>query len=237
METRPTTDDWSGSGRRPPDLLPHIFEPFFTTKGPGEGSGLGLAQVHGIVGQHGGRIDVQTQVGQVTTFTIYLPALEVRLAEPALPDVAAEARGRGQVVLVVEDGDAVRAALVTTLEQWNYRVLEATNGEGALAMMEKRTDVDRVSGARAPAEAGRPNRALGGQVALVLSDVVMPGMGGIALFHALREQGWQMPVILLTGHPMDEELDALRARGLTAWLPKPPSVERLAQAVADALQK
>ena len=74
-------------------------------------------------------------------------------------------------------------------------------------------------------------------MALVLSDVVMPGMGGIALFHALRERSWQMPVILLTGHPMDKEFEELRAQGLAAWLTKPPSVERLARAVADALGK
>jgi len=69
-----------------------------------------------------------------------------------------------------------------------------------------------------------------------LSDVVMPGMGGMALFHALRERGWQMPVILLTGHPMGKELEELRAQGLSAWLTKPLSIERLAQAVADALR-
>ena len=116
---------------------------------------------------------------------------------------------------MVEDGDAVRAALVASLKQFNYQTLEATNGEEALAVMKGRAE----------------------QVALVLSDVVMPGMGGIALFHALREKGWQMPMILLTGHPMDKELDQLRAQGLSAWLTKPPSIDRLAQAVADALRK
>jgi len=93
----------------PPEVLPHIFEPFFTTKGPGEGSGLGLAQVHGIVGQHGGRIDVQTQAGEGTTFTIYLPALGGQPAGPSLPDVPTVPQGEGEVVLVVEDGEAVRA--------------------------------------------------------------------------------------------------------------------------------
>ncbi len=198
----------------PPDVLPHIFEPFFTTKGPGEGSGLGLAQVHGIVGQHGGRTDVDTQVDEGTTFTIYLPALDVRPVELPLPDVSAKPRGQGQVVLVVEDAGRVRGALAASLEQWNYQVLEAANGKEALAVLEQR----------------------GEQVDLVLSDVVMPGMGGMALFHALRERGWETPMILLTGHPMEKELEDLRAQGLTAWLPKPPGIERLAQAVADALE-
>ncbi len=199
----------------PPDALPHVFEPFFTTKGPGEGSGLGLAQVHGIVGQHGGHIDVETQAGEGTTFTIYLPALEMRPAEPSPPDISAVPRGHGEAVLVVEDGDAVRAALVASLEQWNYQTLEAANGEQALAVMEEQ----------------------GENIDLVLSDVVMPGMSGIALFHALRQKGWRTPVILLTGHPMDRELEKLRAQGLSAWLAKPPSIERLVQAVADALRK
>jgi PAS domain S-box-containing protein len=198
----------------PPDVLPHIFEPFFTTKAPGQGSGLGLAQVHGIVGQHGGHIDVDTQVNEGTTFAVYLPALSLHPAETARPDASALLRGQGQVVMVVEDGDTVRAALVDSLEQLNYRTLAAGNGYQALALMEKQ----------------------GEQIALILSDVVMPGMGGIPLFHALRQKGWQTPVILLTGHPMEKELQALRAQGLSTWLPKPPSLERLAQAVDEALR-
>ena len=196
-----------------PDVLPHIFEPFFTTKGPGKGSGLGLAQVEGIVGQHGGRIGVTTELGRGTTFTVYLPALAARPTEPPTADVSIMPQGRGEMVLVVEDQEAVRTALVQSLEQMNYRTLEAANGEQALAVMQER----------------------GEQVALVLSDVVMPGIGGIRLLHALREQGWQTPVILLTGHAMRENLENLQAQGLSAWLPKPPNLEQLAQAIAGAL--
>lgn len=75
----------------------------------------------------------------------------------------------------------------------------------------------------------------GEQIALVLSDAVMPVMGGIALFHALRERGWRTPVILLTGHPLGEELEGLRAQGLSAWLQKPPNLEQLARAVDEVL--
>jgi PAS domain S-box-containing protein len=198
-----------------PDVLPHIFEPFFTTKGPGGGSGLGLAQVHGIVGLHGGHIDVETQMGAGTTFSIYLPALKMYPAEPTSLDTSATVhQGRGEVVLVVEGGDAIRTALVDSLEQWNYQTLEAVNGQEALAVME----------------------AQGERIALVLSDVVMPGTDGIALFHALRERGWQTPVILLTDHPLDKELATLQAQGLSAWFLKPPSLGQLAQAVAEALR-
>jgi len=199
----------------PPEVLPHIFEPFFTTKEPGEGSGLGLAQVHGIVGQHGGHVGVDTQPGEGTTFTVYLPALAISPVETPPPDDLAMPHGRGELVLVVEDGDVVRTALVESLEQWNYRTLEAANGEQALALVKQYKE----------------------EIALILSDVVMPGMGGIALFWAIREEEWQTPVILLTGHPMAEELDELRAQGLSAWLSKPPDLERLARAIDDALHK
>lgn len=198
-----------------PDALLHIFEPFFTTKAPGEGSGLGLAQVYGIVGQHGGRIDVETQVGEGTTFIIYLPALAVYPVEPPTPDDSTMPEGQGELVLVVEDETALRTALVQSLEYLNYQALEAANGEQALAVMEKH----------------------GKQVALVLSDMVMPVMGGIALLHALRQKGWEMPVILLTGHAMGKDFEELRAQGLTAWLLKPLSVERLAQELASALSE
>ncbi len=198
-----------------PDILPHIFEPFFTTKEPGVGSGLGLAQVHGIVGLHEGYIDVDTEIGRGTTFIIYLPALSVRPVEQSTPDIGTTYQGQGEVMLVVEDEVTLRAALSETLELLNYEVLQAANGQEALAVMETR----------------------GKEIHLVLSDVVMPGMGGMALFHALRDRGWQTPVILITGHPLDEELNALQAQGVHAWLPKPPNIDRLAQAIADALHE
>ena len=158
---------------------------------------------------------MSTELEQGTSFTIDLPALAVRPPEPALPDVTELPSGQGQLVLVVEDGDTVRAALVESLQGLNYRTLEAVNGQQALALMEEHGD----------------------QVALVLSDVVMPGMGGKALFRALREWGWRTPVILLTGHPLDKEFETLHSEGLSAWLTKPPTLEHLAQALADALHE
>ena len=198
----------------PPEALSHIYEPFFTTRAP-LGHGLGLPQTYGIVRQHNGHIGLETQVGEGTTFTLYLPALTMRPAESPPPDIAAIPQGRGEVVLVVEDGDALRAALVDSLAGWHYQTLEATSGHEALALMETQ----------------------GEQVALVLSDVLMPGMDGVALLDALREQGWPTPMILLTGHPMKKKLQVLRDKGLSAWLTKPLSFERLAQAVADALRQ
>jgi two-component system cell cycle sensor histidine kinase/response regulator CckA len=199
-----------------PDVLPHIFEPFFTTKERGRGSGLGLAQVHGIVAQHEGRIDVETQVGEGTTFTIYLP---VRPSEPSTGvshgELPVAAMGQGETVLVVEDDVNVRKALVESLVPLNYRALEATNGQEALARMKEP----------------------GQEIDLVLSDVVMPRMGGVALLRRIRERGWRVPVVMLTGHPLEKEMEDLRAEGLMEWLPKPPRLEELAEVIASALKR
>jgi hypothetical protein len=121
----------------PPDVLPRIFEPFFTTRAP-LGSGLGLAQVYGIVGQHGGRIDVETRMGDGTTFTIYLPAYRLEPASaPSHTALSALAEGRGETILVAEDDAVVRRALVDGLELLNYRVLEVSNGQEALETLEQ----------------------------------------------------------------------------------------------------
>jgi CheY-like chemotaxis protein len=197
----------------PPDALPHIFEPFFTTKAPGKGSGLGLAQIHGIVKQHEGEIGVESQMGQGTTFHIYLPTLPVPQPEPLILEAQALVKGQGETLLVVEDNPAARKALVDSLEQLDYLVLAAENGQEALAIFEQRSQ----------------------EIALVLSDVVMPELGGVALLRALRQRDPTVPVVMLTGHSMKEELDRLRAQGLNAWMPKPPSLEQLAQVVAQVL--
>ena len=200
----------------PPDILPHIFDPFFTTKQVGSGTGLGLAQVHGIVGQHGGHIAVESMVGQGTTFTIHLPALASHPQEPELMvDMAAIPQGHGELLLVVEDQAFVRNAVVATLEMVGYQTIEAENGKEALEIMQHRGD----------------------EVALILSDVVMPVMGGIVLFHTLRAQARTTPFIMLTGHPLDDDVKVLKKEGLNAWLPKPPELEQLAQAIAQALQE
>jgi two-component system cell cycle sensor histidine kinase/response regulator CckA len=196
-----------------PDVLPHIFEPFFTTKGPSIGTGLGLAQVHGIVGQHEGHIDVESHVGEGTTFTIYLPVLAVQLIEPSMPEPTMTPQGQGETVLVVEDEASLRKTLVETLEQLNYRVLEAANGRDGLEILDQH------------------------EVALVLSDVVMPEMGGIALFRTMKREGVAVPMVLLTGHPMEKELQDLQTEGLSAWLIKPSSLEQLAKVIAQILNE
>lgn len=202
----------TGSGIDPAHLE-RVFEPFFTTKEPGKGTGLGLAQVYGIIGQHGGYITIDSQVGVGTTFTIYLPAIPAGSLETTNDESDRLPQGRGELLLVVEDKPALREALVESLTTWQYRVLEAANGEEALAQLAEQ----------------------GADVRLVISDVIMPKMGGLALLKTLREQGWGMPVVLLTGHPLDVTLPELQAQGVYTALDKPISPAQLAQAVAAAL--
>ena len=199
----------------PAEALPHIFEPFFTTKARGEGTGLGLAQVYGIVKQHEGHIDVTTRMGKGTTFTVYLPAL--LLSEPESPagESAGLIQGQGETVLVVEDNPDARQAMVESLEVLNYRVLEAENGREALALFEQRRQ----------------------EIALVLSDLVMPEMGGMELCSVLRRLDPAVRVVLLTGYPLEKKGAELRTAGVMDWLPKPVSLKQLAQVVARVMQK
>ncbi len=198
----------------PPEVLPHIFEPFFTTKAP-LGTGLGLAQVHGIVGQHDGYIGVDTSVGKGTTFTMYLPALPAHPLETSVMERPSIVEGQGEVILVVEDNADVREALVDSLRQLNYQTLEAADGHEALTIYAQHAE----------------------EIALVLSDVVMPGMGGIALLHTLKAQGLSVPIVMMTGHSLQKSKEELCAEGIAGWISKPPNLEQLAEVVGRALNR
>jgi len=197
----------------PDDVLPHIYEPFYTTKAPDKGTGLGLAQVFGIVALHQGAIDVQTQVGKGTTFFIYLPALTLTGHTDARCEAVEIRLGHGETVLVVEDNPEVRATLVESLTQLNYRVLEARQGRDALALYARHHE----------------------DIALVVSDWIMPEMGGRDLVQALRARGLNKPVLILSGHPPDPQAGDLQEAGIV-WLQKPLTLERLARSVAAVLK-
>lgn len=202
----------SGTGI-PAEAVAHIFEPFFTTKERGQGTGLGLAQVYGIVQQHDGFITVTTEMGKGTTFQLYFPVFAVDCPEAAKPPVAVLPQGQRQVVLVVEDEDAMREALVESLTLLNYSVREACNGCEALSVLARH----------------------GHEIALVLSDAVMPEMGGVALFHALRERGLAIPFVIVTGHAVEKDMENLRALGLYGWLRKPLDLSKLAELLRQGL--
>ena len=191
----------------------HLFEPFFTTKPLGKGTGLGLVQVHSIVTAHGGEITVTSKLGHGTTFTFYLPALAPSVAKSSLATEPALIRGNGAQILVVEDDASARGALVESLKFLGYRTLEATNGEQALRILAQRS----------------------AEIALILSDIVMPSMGGMALVQVLRERQWKKPVLLVTGHPLREELRTLQPIFPVDWISKPPTIDMLAAKVARLL--
>lgn len=197
-----------------PEHQDHLFEPFFTTKPADKGTGLGLAQVHGIVAQHGGYITVKSDPGHFTTFHIYLPLLPTENNTITPKEVEINFSGQGELILVVEDDTLLQTALTDYLQMWGYRTISASNGEEALKLLQVEKE----------------------PVSLILSDVVMPRMGGINLFRALQAQGSQIPMILLTGHPLEEDMIAtLRTEGLQIWLPKPPNLNQLAQAITKLL--
>jgi len=198
----------------PDQVKDHIFEPFFTTKPVGQGTGLGLAQVYGIVKQHDGFIDLQSSLGEGTSFTIYLPALTIEKEPVDSSSSPSVMDGKGKSVIVVEDDTTTCQALQSLLEAHNYRVLTASNGVQALQILEQ----------------------IKGDVNLVVSDIVMPEMGGLTLYHLLRNQYPEIKILLITGHPLEEDSQALLEEGQADWIQKPFSVSQFTQIVKKLLK-
>jgi two-component system cell cycle sensor histidine kinase/response regulator CckA len=188
------------------ETLAHAFEPFFTTKARGEGTGLGLATVYGIVQQTGGYVTAHSSPPNGSTFYVYLPATAEKEGPP--PEAHSElvsATGGGQTILVAEDEDGVRAVVQRVLTTHGYRVIVATSGEEAIALA----------------------RAHDGPIDVLLTDVVMPKMSGTELADALAEERDGVTVIFMSGYT--EEI-ASRTGGLgdpDNFLPKPFTREQL----------
>jgi two-component system, cell cycle sensor histidine kinase and response regulator CckA len=203
----------TGTGIQPGEL-PYLFEPFFTTKSVGKGSGLGLAQVWGIVKQHDGEIDVTSRIGKGTTFSLYLPAQPVAPSASSPSETEAVSQGHGEVILVVEENDVLRAALVASLQQLGYQPLETKNGQDATLLLAQEEN----------------------KVQVILSALTMRDMGGEAFIQTLRSQDYRQPVVLLSGHPLPEsEAAQLHSYGQVSWLLKPPTLAQLAFALNQAL--
>ncbi|MCX6070190.1 MAG: GAF domain-containing protein [Chloroflexi bacterium] len=201
----------TGTGIKP-EVMPHIFEPFFTTKSPAHASGLGLSQVYGIVQQHHGHIGVTSPLNGGTTFNVYFPAHSVPVVETTPAEEPDVVRGNGETVLVVEDNDATRASVCEILKALGYQVLEASDGQQALAVYAR--DAERID--------------------LVLSDLVMPVMGGSDLVRALQATAPEQRFLLMTGYPLGNTRELLES-GQVQWMQKPLSRTKLARAVRKAL--
>jgi signal transduction histidine kinase/CheY-like chemotaxis protein/DICT domain-containing protein len=197
----------------PPEIQAHIFEPFFTTKEIGKGTGLGLAQVDGIIKQHEGYIYVDSQVGHGTTFTICLPLLNNTLTVANSEPLLKEFSGQGETILLVEDDDSVLRVIQAVLLRLGYRVITATNGRDALRLYEQSQQ----------------------KIALVVTDLTMPEMGGIALADALLAANHGARIMAMTGYPLKMDPKDLLDHGIIDWLQKPPDLELLARKLKQAL--
>jgi hypothetical protein len=197
----------------PREQLDRVFDPFFTTKEIGRGTGLGLSTVLGIVRGHGGFVRVDSRIGQGTRVEVYLPAArEAPATSVAAPETPLP-RGHGELILVVEDEEAVLSLVQCVLEQQGYRVLAATEGAEALALLAR-------------------HRA---EVKAVLTDMMMPGVDGPTLVHALRHHAPRLPILGMSG--LGEQAGAKGLDGLEApeVLAKPFTVEALLGAVNRTL--
>ena len=197
-----------------PAVKARIFEPFFTTKGVGKGTGLGLATVFGIVKQHQGWVEVESQVGVGATFRVFLPASA--RADAAVEQAAARAKVRGgkETILLVEDEVALRGLTKIILQRFGYRVVEAGSGMAALSAWEEH----------------------GPQIDLLLTDMIMPdGLTGRDLAKQLLARKPGLKVIYTSGYSMDSEGTTFRVRDSSKFLQKPYQSQKLAQVVRDCL--
>ncbi|MCK5056063.1 MAG: response regulator [Candidatus Aminicenantes bacterium] len=202
-----------------PALLKRIFDPYFTTKKPGEGTGMGLAVIHGIVKSLSGEITVYSEPGQGATFHVLLPTAE-ETAEEAIEQETGEQgedalSGKGERILLVDDEPLLVVVGQRLLELLNYRVTTATNGIEALEIFKSRAD----------------------QFDLVITDYTMPKMTGLQLSKGLKKIRPGIPIILCTGFSETVTADHIKGLGIQKLLIKPIDRKGMAQAIREALKK
>ena len=176
----------------PLENLKKIFEPFFSTKDLEKGTGLGLAMSYGIINQHGGYIHVDSVVGKGTRFEVYLPAAGKSETTIELDVAGLALSGMGQTILLVDDNATLRLTMVEMLKSLGFRVIQAYDGYQAIELYkEYQSDID-----------------------LILMDVVMPNLGGIAAAKKIRESNDATPILFITAYDPSESMEAI------SWMPK-----------------
>ena len=196
------------------DTLQHIFEPFFTTKEAGKGTGLGLSVVFGIIKQHGGWINVYSEVGKGTAFKIYLPSVPEGVDKEKDEEVKlSELKGNGETILVVEDEDGVREFAKRVLANNGYSVIAATTAKEGLELFEKEK----------------------GNIDLVFSDVVLPDVDGIKLVQELSSRSPRLKYILCSGYTQNNHKAIMELQEESRYIHKPYSIVDLLKLVKRAL--
>jgi PAS domain S-box-containing protein len=193
------------------DTLRRVFEPFFTTKPVGVGTGLGMSMVYGLVKQHQGYVDVASQAGAGTAVSVYLPEVAAPPEPVAAEEAPRSAASSGETILLVEDEPALRRAATRVLAKSGYRVLTAADGRDALEMLEQEPRVD-----------------------LIITDVVMPRLGGNELIRELRERGRRVRVLFTSGYPGRGDEREEMEPGIP-FITKPWTIPELLRAVRGAL--
>ncbi len=201
----------SGTGIKP-EVLERIFEPFFTTKELGEGTGLGLSTVIGIVKSHGGFVNVYSEVGKGTEFRVYLPAIKSAETQ-VLPELEIIV-GSSDLILVVDDEVAIREITKISLEAYNYQVLTASDGMEALKLYVQHQE----------------------QIQVVLLDIMMPVMDGIDTITTLQQLNPKVKIIAISGLMSNEKIAEASGHGVQGFLPKPCTAKELLSAI-DAVIK
>ena len=190
-----------------------IFDPFFSTKASGKGTGLGLASVYGIIKNHGGYIDVQSQKGQGSQFNIFLPATDKKVLEIAEP--APEIMQGSGTILIVDDEKMVLDVGARLLKKLGYTVQESNNGRNAVALYKKLQD----------------------KINLVVLDIVMPDMGGGEVYDRLKEINPKVKVLLSSGYSIDDQAREIMGRGCDGFIQKPFSMKAMSDKLSEILSK
>jgi PAS domain S-box-containing protein len=195
----------------PAELLERIFDPFFTTKEVGQGTGLGLSTVLGIVKNHGGFITVYSEVGKGSQFKVYFPAIQQTVGLP--PEESTPSKGHNELILIVEDEPAIQQVTRTALEACNYRTLTAKDGIEAISLYAEHQH----------------------DISLVLMDIMMPSMDGLTAVRTLQRLNPDVKVVAMSGLATNQQLSQTLGQTVKAFLPKPYTTKHLMETLQSVL--
>jgi len=197
-----------------PDIQERIFDPFFTTKEMGKGTGLGLATALTIIRSHGGFINVYSDLGRGTKFSVYIPTAQLEESSRKTTQIGSMPRGAGELILVVDDEENIREITRATLEKFGYNVLTANDGTDAMAIYAQQRD----------------------EISLLLTDIAMPFMDGTALIRAVRKIDPTTKIVAMSGLMNSEQTAELQNLNVNAFLSKPYTAESLLKVLAEILR-